>query len=155
MGSEMCIRDSRVSVAADEVSNLLIVAGKPEDLLAVGMIVEQLDVGNPIQPKEIKVIELPNEEGESLSKLAGQVWGAQMRGVEGSTNVSFNHEPSGKRLIIVAPSEMVKQAEDVVSGLLVSPESSKREVVVVELDQGDATILVPVLKSAYEAKVDG
>ena len=145
----------RVSVAADEVSNLLIVAGKPEDLLAVGMIVEQLDVGNPIQPKEIKVIELPNEEGESLSKLAGQVWGAQMRGVEGSTNVSFNHEPSGKRLIIVAPSEMVKQAEDVVSGLLVSPESSKREVVVVELDQGDATILVPVLKSAYEAKVDG
>ena len=40
----------RVSVAADEVSNLLIVAGKPEDLLAVGMIVDQLDVGKPIQP---------------------------------------------------------------------------------------------------------
>ncbi|MDP6891920.1 MAG: secretin N-terminal domain-containing protein [Verrucomicrobiota bacterium] len=145
----------RVSVAADEVSNLLIVAGKPEDLLAVGMIVEQLDVGNPIQPKDIKVVELPNEEGESISKLASQVWGAQMRGVEGSTNVSFNHEPSGKRLIIVAPSGMIKQAEDVVSGLLVSPESSKREVVVVELDQGDATILVPVLVSAYQAKVEG
>ena len=145
----------RVSVAADEVSNLLIVAGKPEDLLAVGMIVEQLDVGNPIQPKDIKVVELPNDNGESLSKLAGQVWGAQMRGVEGSTNVSFNHEPSGKRLIIVAPKDMIKQAENVVSGLLVSPESSKREVVVVELNQGNAEILVPVLTSAYQAKIEG
>ena len=145
----------RVSVAADEVSNLLIVAGKPEDLLAVGMIVEQLDVGNPIQPKDIKVVELPNDNGESLSKLAGQVWGSQMRGVEGSTNVSFNHEPSGKRLIIVAPKDMIKQAENVVSGLLVSPESSKRGVVVVELNQGNAEILVPVLTSAYQAKIEG
>ena len=145
----------RVSVAADEVSNLLIVAGKPEDLLAVGMIVEQLDVGNPIQPKNIKVIELPNDQGESISKLATQIWGAQMRGVEGSGNVNFNHEPSGKRLIIVAPAEMMKQAENVVSGLLVSPESSKREVVVVELTQSSASILVPVLVSAYEAKMEG
>ena len=44
----------RVSVAADEASNLLIVAGSPEDLQAVGMIVEQLDVGNPNVAKEIK-----------------------------------------------------------------------------------------------------
>ena len=33
----------RLNVAADEISNLLIVAGTPEDIQAVGMIVEQLD----------------------------------------------------------------------------------------------------------------
>ena len=63
----------RVSVAADEASNLLIVAGSPEDLQAVGMIVEQLDVGNPNVAKEIKVIELPDDEGEELAKLAARV----------------------------------------------------------------------------------
>ena len=41
-------------------------------------------------------------------------------GVEGVNNVSFNHEPSGKRLIIVSPKEMIKQAEAVVNGLLVT-----------------------------------
>ena len=145
----------RVSVAADEASNLLIVAGSPEDLQAVGMIVEQLDVGNPNVAKEIKVIELPDDEGEELAKLAARVWGAQMRGVEGVNNVSFNHEPSGKRLIIVSPKEMIKQAEAVVNGLLVTPEASKREVAVVELDRASAATLVPVLTSAYQAKVDG
>ena len=49
--------------------------------------------------------------------------------------MSFNHEPSGKRLIIVSPKEMIKQAEAVVNGLLVTPEASKREVAVVELDR--------------------
>ena len=68
----------RVSVAADEASNLLIVAGSPEDLQAVGMIVEQLDVGNPNVAKEIKVIELPDGEGEELAKWR-QGLGAQMR----------------------------------------------------------------------------
>ena len=145
----------RVSVAADEASNLLIVAGSPEDLQAVGMIVEQLDVGNPNVAKEIKVIELPDDEGEELAKLAARVWGAQMRGVEGVNNVSFNHEPSGKRLIIVSPKEMIEQAEAVVNGLLVTPEASKREVAVVELDRASAATLVPVLTSAYQAKVDG
>ena len=78
-----------------------------------------------------------------------------MRGVEGVNNVSFNHEPSGKRLIIVSPKEMIKQAEAVVNGLLVTPEASKREVAVVELDRASAATLVPVLTSAYQAKVDG
>ena len=78
-----------------------------------------------------------------------------MRGVEGVNNVSFNHEPSGKRLIIVSPKEMIEQAEAVVNGLLVTPEASKREVAVVELDRASAATLVPVLTSAYQAKVDG
>ena len=43
------------------------------------MIVEQLDVGNPNVAKEIKVIELPDDEGEQLAKLAARVWGTQMR----------------------------------------------------------------------------
>ena len=41
----------RLNVAADEISNLLIVAGTPEDILAVGMLVEQLDVGTPLYPR--------------------------------------------------------------------------------------------------------
>ena len=145
----------RVSVAADEASNLLIVAGSPEDLQAVGMIVEQLDVGNPNVAKEIKVVALPDDDGEELAKLAARVWGAQMRGVEGVNNVSFNHEPSGKRLIIVSPEAMMEQAEAVVNGLLVSPEASKRDVVVVGLDRASAATLVPILTSAYQAKVEG
>ena len=48
------------------------------------MLVEQLDVGNPLVPKDLKVIELPHAEGEKLAQLAGRVWGSQMRGVEGN-----------------------------------------------------------------------
>jgi type II secretion system protein D len=145
----------RLNVAADEISNLLIVAGTPGDIQAVGMIVEQLDVGNPFQPKDLKVIELPHAEGEKLAQLAGRVWGSQMRGVEGNGDVTFIHEPSGKRLIIVSPTELMTRAEQIVNGLLVSPESSSREVAVIELEHGNASELVPVLSSAYEAKVAG
>ena len=145
----------RLNVAADEISNLLIVAGTPEDIQAVGMIVEQLDVGNPFQPKDLKVIELPHAEGEKLAQLAGRVWGSQMRGVEGNGDVTFIHEPSGKRLIIVSPTELMTRAEQIVNGLLVSPESSSREVAVIELEHSNASELVPVLSSAYEAKVAG
>ena len=145
----------RLNVAADEISNLLIVAGTPEDILAVGMIVEQLDVGNPLVPKDLKVIELPHAEGEKLAQLAGRVWVSQMRSVEGNGDVTFIHEPSGKRLIIVSPTELMTRAEQIVNGLLVSPESSSREVVVIELEHGNASELVPVLSSAYEAKVAG
>jgi len=145
----------RLNVAADEISNLLIVAGTPEDIQAVGMVVEQLDVGNPFQPKDLKVIELPHAEGEKLAQLAGRVWGSQMRGVEGNGDVTFIHEPSGKRLIIVSPTELMTRAEQIVNGLLVSPESSSREVAVIELEHGNASELVPVLSSAYEAKVAG
>ena len=145
----------RLNVAADEISNLLIVAGTPEDILAVGMIVEQLDVGNPLVPKDLKVIELPHAEGEKLAQLAGRVWVSQMRSVEGNGDVTFIHEPSGKRLIIVSPTELMTRAEQIVNGLLVSPESSSREVVVIELEHGNASELVPVLSSAYEAKIAG
>ncbi|HAH98135.1 MAG TPA: hypothetical protein DCO70_02295, partial [Verrucomicrobiales bacterium] len=145
----------RINVAADEISNLLIVAGEPEDIQAVGMIVEQLDVGNPLTPKDLKVIELPNAEGEKLAQLAGRVWGSQMRGVEGNSDVSFLNEPTGKRLIIVSPTKWMPQAQQVVNGLLTSPESSTRDVAVIELEHGDGTLLVPVLTSAYEAKVAG
>ena len=145
----------RLNVAADEISNLLIVAGTPEDILAVGMLVEQLDVGNPLVPKDLKVIELPHAEGEKLAQLAGRVWGSQMRGVAGNGDVTFIHEPSGKRLIIVSPTELMTRAEQIVNGLLVSPESSSREVAVIELEHGNASELVPVLSSAYEAKVAG
>ena len=145
----------RLNVAADEISNLLIVAGTPEDILAVGMIVEQLDVGNPLVPKDLKVIELPHAEGEKLAQLAGRVWVSQMRSVEGNGDVTFIHEPSGKRLIIVSPTELMTRAEQIVNGLLVSPESSSREVAVIELEHGNASELVPVLSSAYEAKVAG
>ena len=145
----------RLNVAADEISNLLIVAGTPDDILAVGMLVEQLDVGNPLVPKDLKVIELPHAEGEKLAQLAGRVWGSQMRGVEGNGDVIFIHEPSGKRLIIVSPTELMTRAEQIVNGLLVSPESSSRDVAVIELEHGNASELVPVLSSAYEAKVAG
>ncbi|MDP7220087.1 MAG: secretin N-terminal domain-containing protein, partial [Arenicellales bacterium] len=145
----------RLNVAADEISNLLIVAGTPEDILAVGMLVEQLDVGNPLVPKDLKVIELPHAEGEKLAQLASRVWSSQMRGVEGNGDVTFIHEPSGKRLIIVSPTEFTTRAEQIVNGLLVSPESSSREVAVIELEHGNASELVPVLSDAYEAKVAG
>ena len=145
----------RLNVAADEISNLLIVAGTPEDIMAVGMLVEQLDVGNPLVPKDLKVIELPDAEGEKLAQLAGRVWGSQMRGVEGNSDVTFIHEPSGKRLIIVSPTKLMARAEQIVNGLLVSPESSSREVAVIELEHGNASELVPVLSGAYEAKVAG
>ena len=139
-----------------KISNLLIVAGTPGDIQAVGMIVEQLDVGNPlVSPRNLKVIELPHAEGEKLAQLAGRVWGSQMRGVEGNGDVTFIHEPSGKRLIIVSPTELMTRAEQIVNGLLVSPESSSREVAVIELEHGNASELVPVLSSAYEAKVAG
>ena len=145
----------RLNVAADEASNILIVAGPPEDIQAVGMIVEQLDVGNPFQPKELKVIELPHAEGEKLAQLAGRVWGLQMRGVEGNGDVTFIHEPSGKRLVIVAPATLMDRAGQIVNGLLVSPESSNREVVVIELKHAKSSQVVTVLSSAYEAKVAG
>ena len=73
----------RLNVAADEISNLLIVAGTPEDILAVGMIVEQLDVGNPLVtqgPKGDRVAARRRGETCTISRSCLGVSDAQCRG---------------------------------------------------------------------------
>jgi type II secretion system protein D len=149
-------RRSRVQVSPDDRSNNLVVTGDRQDLQDVAAIIEKLD--GPEQQRstrEVKIVELQTDEPAKLVSVAQQVWNAQTQGRPGLNEVTLTLEPSGRRLIIVAPSNLMRQAEQMVTGLDVKPDGAARSLEVVELKQAAAATLLPVVTRLYEEQQKG
>ncbi|HMJ88798.1 MAG TPA: secretin N-terminal domain-containing protein, partial [Candidatus Acidoferrum sp.] len=148
-------RRSRVTVSPDDKSNSLVVTGDRHDLQDVQVIIEKLDGGEKRATREVKVLELQTDEPSKLVGVAQQVWNAQAQGRPGVNDVSLTLEPSGKRVIIVAPSNLLPQVEQMISGLDQKPDGATRSLQVVELKQRAASTILPLLSRLYEEQEKG
>ncbi|HET6406929.1 MAG TPA: secretin N-terminal domain-containing protein, partial [Chthoniobacteraceae bacterium] len=148
-------RRSRVSVSPDDRSNNLVVTGERQDLQDVAVIIEKLDGGEKRASREVKIIDLQTDEPAKLVQIAQQVWTAQSQGRPGLNEVSLTLEPSGKRVILVAPSNLIEQVERVITGLDQKPDGAERSLQVVELKGGNAANLLPTLSRLYEEREKG
>lgn len=152
-------RRSRVAVSADDRSNNLVVTGERQDLQDVAVIIEKLDGpsdGAERRPtREVKVVELQTDEPSKLVTVAQQVWNAQNQERPGLNEVTLTLEPSGKRVIVVAPSDLIEQVERMLAGLDQKPDGAARTLQVVELKQGSTATLMPVLTRLYEEQEKG
>jgi type II secretion system protein D len=148
-------RRSRVSVSPDDRSNNLVVTGDREDLQDVAVIIEKLDGGAKRSPREVRIVELQTDDPAKLVQVAQQVWTAQSQGRPGLNEVTLTLEPSGKRVILVAPANLLDQVEKVVTGLDQAPDGAPRSLQVVEIKSGTAATLLPTLSRLYEEQEKG
>jgi len=148
-------RRTRVRVAADERSNSLVVTGDRRDLQEVQVIVERLDGGEKRSAREVRVVELQTDDPARLVSVAQQVWNAQAQGRPGLNEVSLTLEPSGRRVIIVAPGHLVPQVEQMLAGLDQKPDGTARSLHVVELQQRTSGTVLPAVSRIYEEQEKG
>ncbi len=148
-------RRSRVRVAPDDRSNSLVVTGERRDLQEVQAIVEKLDGGEKRAQREVKIVELQTDEPSKLVSVAQQVWNAQSQGRPGVNDVSLTLEPSGKRVVIVGPANLLPQVEQMVTGLDQKPDGAARNLQVVELKQRAANAILPMVTRLYDEQEKG
>lgn len=148
-------RRSRVTVSPDDKSNSLVVTGDRHDLQDVQIIVEKLDGSEKRSSREVKVVELQTDEPSKLVSVAQQVWNAQAQGRPGVNDVSLTLEPSGKRVVIVAPANLLPQVEQMLTGLDQKPDGAARTLQVVELKQRSAATILPLVSRIYDEQEKG
>src|SRR5262249_40915774 len=138
-----------VSVSADEKSNSLIVSGSRVDLQDAQAIIERLDGEGVEKGRTLKVIEVTTDDPDALAVLAMKVFTAQSAGRNVAAVVSITPEPSGKRLIVLAPPSMMTQVETVISTLDAKPDQGARELQTIELKTASASRLLPTVRRIY------
>ncbi|MFO1497710.1 MAG: secretin N-terminal domain-containing protein [Verrucomicrobiota bacterium] len=144
-----------VSVAADEKSNSLIVSGSRADLKDAEAIIERLDGEGVDKGRVLKVIAVATDDADSLAALAMKVFTAQNAGRNVANAVSITPEPSGKRVIVLAPATIVTQVETVIASLDVQPEQGARELQPIELNTASAQKILPTVRRIYGEQTQG
>ena len=143
-------------MSADEKSNSLIVSGSRSDLQDAQAIIERLDGEGVEKGRSLKVIEVTTDDPDALAALALKVFTAQNTGAQrAAAVVSITPEPSGKRLIVLAPQSMMPQVETVIATLDAKPDQGVRDLQTVELKTANAPKLLPTIRRIYGEQTQG
>ena len=151
----------RISVSADRESNSVVVSGTRQDLQDAASIIERLDnegfdggpgTGSGTGPgnrgRELKIMDVKSEDPDALATLATKVFSAQYAGRAVTNLVSITPEPSGKRLIVLAPASVLPQIETVIT-TLDAKDGGLRELTTIELKNGVPADLLPTIQRIY------
>jgi type II secretory pathway component GspD/PulD (secretin) len=144
-----------VSVAADDKSNSLIVSGSRTDLQDAQAIIERLDGEGVEKGRTLKVLDVATDDPDALANLAMKVFTTQNSGRNVAAVVSITPEPSGKRLIVLAPPSMLGQVETVIQTLDAKPDQGIRELQTVELKTASAQKVLPTVRRIYGEQTQG
>ena len=143
----------KVTVAADEKSNSLIVTGGRADVQDASVIISRLDgeTGGAFQEeaRDLRIIQVNTSDPDQLASLTMRVFAAQNLGRNVTNILSITPEPSGKRLIVLAPKTMLPQLEQVVMSLDQPADQAARELHSVDLKNASAQDIFPVVNRIY------
>jgi type II secretory pathway component GspD/PulD (secretin) len=158
----------RVSLSADRESNSIIVTGQRNDLRDAESIIQRID-NEGFDPstggggggfatsraRELKIIEVKSEDPDALAALAMKVFTAQNTGRTITNLVSITVEPNGKRLIVLAPPNVLPQVETAITTLDAKSDSGVRELQNIDLKNASATELLPAVQRIYTEQSQG
>lgn len=150
----------KVMIAADEKSNSLIVTGGRTDVQDAAVIIERLDGqsdgAEPVdRRRELKILPVNTADADGLAALALRVFAAQNSGRNITNLLSITPEPTGKRLIVLAPPALLSQVETVVLALDQPADQAARELHAVELRNVTANDVLPTVNRIYEEQSRG
>jgi len=147
----------KVTVSADEKSNSLIITGARTDVQDAAVIIERLDGQSDDgveKARHLKIVSVNTSEPEQLAALAMRVFAAQSNGRNITNLISITPEPSGKRLIVLAPPSMLLQVETVITMLDQPADKAGRELHSIDVKQAVNEIL-PVVTRIYSEQSQG
>ncbi len=150
----------KVMIAADEKSNSLIVTGGRTDVQDAAVIIERLDgeseTNDPGERRrDLKILAVNTSDPDALAALAMRIFAAQNGGRNITNLLSITPEPSGKRLIVLAPPTMLNQIETVVLALDQPSDQAARELQAIDLKNASATDIFPTVNRIYEEQSRG
>ncbi len=151
----------KVMIAADDKSNSLIVTGGRTDVQDAAVIIERLDgeSGGTESPgerrRELKILPINTSDSDGLATLALRVFAAQNGGRNITNLLSITPDPTGKRLIVLAPPTMLNQVETVVLALDQPADQAARELHGIDLKNVTANDVFPTVNRIYEEQSRG
>ncbi len=150
----------KVMISADEKSNSLIVTGGRTDVQDAAVIIERLDGDSDTSEvrekgRELKIIPVNTTEPDALATLAFRVFASQNAGRNITNLLSITPEPTGKRLIVLAPASMMNQIETVVTALDQPSDQAARELHSIDLKGSNAAVIFPIVSRVYEEQSKG
>ena len=146
---------NRVTVAADEKSNSLVVSGSRKDLQDAASIIEKLDSKVQERFRALKVMEVGSEEPGELARLALQIFATENKGRNDADRINITPDPSGKRLVVMAPDLLIRQVEEVITALDHKPDGGARQLELIELKHTSPQELIPIVTKVYEEQTRG
>src|SRR5688572_23661085 len=149
----------KVTVAADEKSNSLIVTGGRADVQDASVIISRLDgeTSGAFQEeaRELRIIQVNTSDPDHLAGLAMRVFAAQNLGRNITNVLSITPEASGKRLIVLGPKTLLPQVEQVVISLDQPADQAARELHSIDLKNASAQDLFPTVSRIYNEQSAG
>ncbi|MCI0744967.1 MAG: hypothetical protein L0Y58_06135, partial [Verrucomicrobia subdivision 3 bacterium] len=149
----------KVTVSADDKSNSLIVTGGRTDVQDAAVIIGRLDGESDgsftEEARDLRIIQVNTSDPDQLAGLAMRVFAAQNLGRNVTNTLSITPEPSGKRLIVLAPKSMLGQVEQVVMSLDQPADEAARELHSVELKNSTAQEIFPTVNRIYGEQAAG
>ncbi|HAM70471.1 MAG TPA: hypothetical protein DCM86_02380, partial [Verrucomicrobiales bacterium] len=145
----------RITVTADDKSNALIVSGARSDLQDVGSVIEKLDGDTGGRERVLKIFDVKSDDTDALAALVQKVFAAQNPGRSASTLLSITPDPAGKRLLVLAPANLMSQLETAITTLDSKPDQGIRELQPVELRNATASELLPKVTQIYTEQSAG
>ena len=156
----------RVTVSADEQSNSVVVSGSRTDIKDAETIIARLDgqgaitgagtgMSNRRQPRELRVIDVNTTDTTSLATLATQVFSSQNAGNRVAEQVTFTGENANRRILVLAPKNVIDQAEKVVTALDGTPTSGTRELKSITVANKRAAEIIETVQSLYAEQTTG
>jgi type II secretory pathway component GspD/PulD (secretin) len=149
----------KVTVAADDKSNSLIVTGGRADVQDASVIISRLDgeTSGAFQEeaRDLRIIQVNTGDPDQLAGLTMRVFAAQNLGRNITNILSITPEPSGKRLIVLAPKTLLAQVEQVVLSLDQPADKAARELHSIELKNASAQDLFPTVSRIYNEQSAG
>jgi type II secretion system protein D len=143
----------KVIVAADEKSNSLIVTGGRADVQDASVIISRLDGENSgafqEEPRDLRIIQVNTSDPDQLAGLTMRVFAAQNLGRNITNILSITPEPSGKRLVVLAPKTLLAQVEQVVMSLDQPADQAARELHSIDLKNASAQDIFPTVSRIY------
>jgi type II secretion system protein D len=144
----------RVTVSADRESNSIIVSGSRVDLQDAEKIIERLDHEGE-KGRSLKVVDVNTDDPDALAALALKVFSAQTTGRNVPSLVTITPDPTGKRLLVLAPDSLLPQIESVITMLDTRPEQGIRELHTIEIKNASATEILPTVNRIYGEQTQG
>jgi type II secretion system protein D len=149
----------KITVSADEKSNSLIITGGRTDVQDAAVIISRLDGETDGQfqeeARDLRIVNVNTSDPDQLAGLTMRVFAAQNLGRNITNILSITPEPSGKRLIVLAPRSMLAQVEQVVASLDQPADQAARELHSVDLKNSAAQEVFPTVSRIYSEQSAG
>jgi type II secretory pathway component GspD/PulD (secretin) len=148
------VKVPRVSVGADPLNNLVIVAGEPKDIQSAAVIIEQMDGVAARDQRQMRIIPLKAGTAGEVSRRVRQLYQDQIKGrPKAGADALILGDDVSNRLILTGAEPQLKMIEDIVSRLQEAGEGAGRQIRVLPLDHNSAGAIASLINQLYAKQV--